>query len=153
MDFLTTLSHAYIVQLVVAMFLGMSIGLERRIAGKTAGLRTYGLVALGSCLFMIVLEASGKSVRVEVSDLVHVMAGIITGIGFLGAGVIIFRHDSVVGLTTAAGLWVAAGIGVAVGLGLYAIAVATTLLTLLAFTAFGMVEHRVIEMKEKSDGL
>ena len=76
-------------------------------------------------------------------------AGIITGVGFLGAGVIIFRDDMLKGLTTAAGLWVSAAIGVAVGFGLYIIAIFTTLLTLLVFTAIWFIEDHLKEWTEK----
>ena len=132
-------------QLLVAMGLGMLIGIERTLAHKTAGLRTYGLVALGSCVFILSIQALGANGAVTIADLTRVIAGVTTGIGFLGAGVIILREQTAIGLTTAAGLWVTAGIGISVGLGLYGIAVSATILTLLALTVFWFVEHRLTQ--------
>ncbi|MEK7606083.1 MAG: MgtC/SapB family protein [Patescibacteria group bacterium] len=130
-------------QLLIATSLGMLIGVERTLAHKTAGLRTYGLVSLGSCLFVLTALTVGQTMSIDESDVMRVVAGIITGIGFLGAGVIILREQTAVGLTTAAGLWVTAGIGVAVGFGLYGLAIATAALTLMTLTVFWYVEHRI----------
>ncbi|QQR82735.1 MgtC/SapB family protein [Candidatus Campbellbacteria bacterium] len=130
-------------QLLVALVLGMLIGTERTLAHKTAGLRTYGLVSMGSCLFIVVVLALKETLGISSADLTRVIAGLITGVGFLGAGVIILRDQTLVGLTTAAGLWVASGIGVAVGFQLYIIAFYTTLLTLLTFTVFWFLEKEV----------
>ncbi len=132
-----------IVQLIVAMLLGMVIGTERTLARKAAGLRTYGLVSLGACLLIVSTIAAGDVFGVTGAEITRVIAGLITGIGFLGAGVIILRDDNAVGLTTAAGLWVAAGVGVAVGLNLFGLAFVTTLLTLIIFTVFWFVEKQV----------
>ncbi len=142
MDF-TVLGGISFIQLFIALVLGMLIGAERTLAGKTAGLRTYGLVAMGSCLFVVVALTLKMALGVSGADVMRVVAGIITGIGFLGAGVIIMRDQTLVGLTTAAGLWVASGIGVAVGFELYLIALYTTVLTLLTFTVFWFIEKGV----------
>ena len=131
-------------QLVLAMLLGIALGVERSIAGKMAGMRTYALVSLGSCLFIVTATTFGGpffSDNVNIDPLMRISASIITGIGFLGAGLIIFRGTTLSGLTTAAGLWVSAGIGIAVGFQLYAIAVFTTLLTLFVFTILWFVEE------------
>ena len=137
-------------QLLIAMLLGMLLGTERTLAHKTAGLRTYGLVSLGACLFVVIAQAvMFNGMGIEGTDVMRVVAGIITGIGFLGAGVIILRDQTLVGLTTAAGLWVSSGIGVAVGFQLYTIAFFTTILTLLAFTIFWFVEKGVASIGEK----
>ena len=134
----------YFFSIVIAMLLGMLLGVERTIAHKTAGLRTYGLVAMGSCLFVVIAQAVGDTLApVAATDLMRVVAGIVTGIGFLGAGIIIVRDQTLTGLTTAAGLWLASGIGIAVGFGLYAIAIFATVLTLLTFTIFWFIERRV----------
>lgn len=135
---------------VIALLLGMLVGIERSVAGKTAGLRTYGLVAMGSALFVVIARvASGPNgYGVDVAEIMRVAAAVITGIGFLGAGAIIFRGNMVVGLTTAAGLWIAAGIGVAAGMGYYALAVVVTILTLLTFTIFWSLEREVKEIVE-----
>lgn len=131
-------------QLVIAMLLGMFLGAERAIAGKTAGMRTYALVAMGSCLFIIVSMSVAKSlIGITNIDPLRVMSGIITGIGFLGAGLIIFRDSSVRGLTTAAGLWVSAGVGIAVGYKLYLVALFSAILTLFVFTILWFVENRL----------
>ena len=140
----TLLSHTPLfLQLLVAMALGMLVGVERTLAHKNAGLRTYGIVALGSCLFVVTALAVGAQFDISGDAAMRVVAGIITGIGFLGAGAIILREDTAVGLTTAAGLWVTAGIGIAVGFKLYGIAISATILTLLALTVFWFVEQRV----------
>ena len=129
-------------QLTLAMLLGMVLGVERSIAGKTAGMRTYALVCMGACLFIINTTLFTKPLIGFVAfDPLRVAAGIITGVGFIGAGIIVFRDTSLRGLTTAAGLWVAAGIGIAVGYELYAIAVFITVLTLFIFTVLWFIEE------------
>ena len=132
-------------QLFLAVVLGMILGTERSVvADKQAGTRTYALVALGACLFTIIsIQVTSGYLGLVSFDPMRVMAGIITGIGFLGAGVIIFKEDALQGLTTAAGLWVSAGIGAAVGFGFYAIAIFTTLLTLFVFTVLWFVETKL----------
>jgi len=130
------------VQLLVAMLLGMMVGTERSIAGKTAGMRTYALVSMGSALFVIVsVSVTAAYLGVVNFDPLRVAAATVTGIGFIGAGIIIFRETTLRGLTTAAGLWVSAGIGIAVGFRLYFIAVFAALLTLFVFTAMWFIEE------------
>jgi len=139
-----------ILQLLVALLLGMAIGTERSISHKTAGMRTYGLVALGACLFIIISEIVASTylgMGANVAPL-RVTASIVTGIGFIGAGAILFRDHHLTGLTSAAGLWVAAGIGVAVGFGLYLVAVTTTVLTLATFTILWKLEERVRHLND-----
>lgn len=125
-------------KLVLATLLGIAIGTERAVvAQQAAGSRTFGLVALGSCLFIIAGQAANEPFIGLVNfDPARVLAAVIQGIGFLGAGLIIFKNDSLHGVTTAAGLWVAAGVGSLVALGLYLIAIFVTFLVLLVF--FGM---------------
>ena len=115
-----------IFRLVAAGFLGGLIGLEREFRAKEAGVRTHFIVALGSALFMIISEFAfdGKQ-----HDAARVAAQVVSGIGFIGAGVIIFQRNVVRGVTTAAGLWVAAAIGLACGDGMYPVAIAATVLT------------------------
>ncbi len=143
--FLAFLNDTHIIRLLIALTLGVLVGLERSRAGKTAGLRTFGLVSMGSCLFVIVSLAVTETLGVSGPDIMRVVAGVVTGIGFLGAGAIIMRGETLIGLTTAAGLWVSAGIGVACALGLYTIAIATAILTLLAFTLLWTFEHNVFK--------
>ncbi len=114
------------VRLLVAALLGAILGYNRERHGKSAGLRTHMLVAMGSALFVMVPMFAGM----EMSDLSRVLQGVIAGMGFLGAGTIIKQKDEgeVFGLTTAAGLWMTAAIGVACGLGREMTALIGTLL-------------------------
>src|SRR3990167_8471496 len=133
--------------LIAALFLGSILGLERTIAHKTAGIRTYGLVSMGSCLFILIARFVIPTVETFNYDPLRMAAGIIMGVGFLCGGVIIFKDSTLVGLTTAAGLWVAAGIGMAVGYGLLGLAVLATVSTLLVFTLFWFIEQKIISRR------
>lgn len=118
-----------VLRLLLAAALGAAIGYQRERAKKPAGLRTHILIALGSALFTVV-SVFGFA---DTADVARVAAGVVTGIGFIGAGVI-FRglrgsEGHVVGLTTAASIWVTAAIGLAAGVGLYLVAVVVTILT------------------------
>ncbi len=133
-------------RITVAVFLGMLLGTERIMAQKTAGMRTYALVSMGSALFVVIsMIVTEMYINRTTLDPLRVMSQIIVGIGFIGAGLIIFRDSKVSGLTTAAGLWVAAGIGIACGYGLYAIAILVTILTLFIFTALWYLEKKIKE--------
>jgi uncharacterized membrane protein len=112
-------------RLLIAMLLGGVIGIEREYRSKEAGFRTHFLVALGSALFCIV---SQYGFGFDLKDSSRVAAQVVSGIGFLGAGTIIFQKNVVRGLTTAAGLWVTAAIGLACGSGMFAAAAIATLL-------------------------
>jgi putative Mg2+ transporter-C (MgtC) family protein len=139
-------------QIIVAVCLGSLLGIERTFAGKTAGMRTYGLVCMGSCLFIIISEYVTAFYAPTLSvDPLHLAAGVITGIGFIGAGLIIFKDSKLSGLTTAAGLWVSCGIGIAVGYNLIAIAVFATIVTLFSFTVLWSVENKVKEIIHKEE--
>ncbi len=131
-------------QLFVAALLGGFLGIERALARKTAGLRTFALVSMGSALFVVISEIIGSQyVNIAAFDPLRVASQIIVGIGFLGAGLIIFKESKISGLTTAAGLWVSAGIGVSVGYKLYSIAVFVTFLTLFIFTILWFIEVKI----------
>lgn len=131
-------------QLFLAALLGSVLGFERELARKTAGVRTYALVSMGSALFSIISTVAFREFIGSASfDPSRMASQVIVGIGFIGAGLIVFQDSRVQGLTTAAGLWVAAGIGMAVGYRLYSIAFFTAFLTLFIFIAFWFVEHRV----------
>ncbi len=140
-----------ICQLLLATLLGALIGLEREIKKKGAGLQTYSLVSLATCLFAIILFQflnlfSGKD---TIFNLVGLIQAVAIGLGFIGAGVI-FRHPSgIVGLTTAAGLWMAGAIGIATGAKLYFLAIFTTLLTLLILAGFGLLEEKLFEREKR----
>ena len=127
-------------RLAVAMLLGGVIGFEREYRAKDAGFRTHFLVALGSALFCIV---SQFGFGFELKDSSRVAAQVVSGIGFLGAGTIIFQKNVVRGLTTAAGLWVTAAIGLACGTGMYLPAVVTTLMMLIGLEILSAVIPRV----------
>ncbi|MBI5078386.1 MAG: MgtC/SapB family protein [Candidatus Yonathbacteria bacterium] len=148
MDIATLFSNQdieIILKLFIALLLGMSLGIERAIAGKTAGMRTYGLVTMGSALFVIVgvLASGGYGNSVALSESTRFTASIISGIGFIGAGLIFFKDAKVSGITTAAGIWVAAGIGVAIGYGFYMLAVITTIFALFVFTSLWYIENKI----------
>lgn len=140
-----------IFQLILATFLGALIGLEREYKRKGAGLQTYSLVSLATCLFAIILFQflnlfSGKD---TIFNLVGLIQAVAIGLGFIGAGVI-FRHPSgIVGLTTAAGLWVTGAIGIATGAKLYFLAIFTTFLTLLILAGFGLLEEKLFEREKR----
>mgnify|MGYP000128367828 CR=1 FL=1 len=135
-------------KLVLAMVLGMILGIERLYAHKTASMRTYALVSMGSALFVIlstsVLAAQGNTT----ADPLRVAAQIIAAAGFFGAGIVFFKDDNkITGMTTAAGLWVSAGIGMACGFGMFGIAIASTVLTLFIFTVLWFIENRLKKTK------
>src|SRR5256885_17267288 len=111
--------------LVVALLLGLALGIERELRGHPAGIKTMGLISIGACMFTALglLPAFGKTV-----DPTRIAAQVVTGVGFLGAGAILRQGDDVHGLTTAASIWVAAALGMAVGFGYYSIAIFTPLL-------------------------
>src|SRR3989344_3877550 len=131
-------------KLFLAMLLGGIIGTERAVlARQSAGTRTFGIVALGACLFIVTANYVGFAyIGIMNFDPLRTVAAIVTGIGFLGAGLIVFRGNSLHGVTTAAGLWLVAGIGIAVGFGMYAVSIFTTILTLILFTGMWYVENR-----------
>ena len=132
--------YEMILRLVLALILGALIGIERVHAGKSAGVRTLGLVALGASLFIVISESVVRSYGFEVDPL-RVAANVVMGVGFLGGGMIIFNGDSLSNLTTAAGVWVAAAIGMAVGFGMYGVAIVTTLLVIITFTLMWHIEE------------
>lgn len=142
-------------QLFLAVILGIVLGTERLIiSDKQAGIRTYALVALSACLFSIIsIQVTSGYLGLVNFDPMRVVAGIITGIGFLGAGIIIFKENTLQGLTTAAGLWVSAGVGIAVGYSMYIVAIFTTVLTLFVFTILWFVENRSGCFIKKDDNL
>lgn len=139
-------TYTIFLKLLAAMICGVLIGTERIISHKSAGMRTYALVSLGAALFVIVGELAAKNYiamgLLGINPLVTVGA-IISGIGFMGAGMIIFRETNVTGLTTASAFWVAAGIGMACGYGFYIPAFMVTLLTLFIFIVLWHVEKHV----------
>jgi putative Mg2+ transporter-C (MgtC) family protein len=130
-----------IIRLTLSIVLSGLVGLERQVHRRTAGLRTHILVSLGSCLIMLtslyVFDIYKDKVPLDPG---RIAAGVITGIGFLGAGTILREREGVKGLTTAASLWVVAGIGLAVGVGFYNAAVYSTSLTLVVLFLLRYIE-------------
>lgn len=135
-----------IVRLLTAMLLGALIGYERERSDSAAGLRTHMLVALGSALFVLAPLQAG----IDPADLSRVLQGIISGIGFLGAGAVLkLKEDGVIkGLTTAASIWATAAIGITVGLGLQATAVVSTVLVLVILYALFRVSKSIDKRNE-----
>lgn len=147
-----TIDWNLILRLLFAGLMGGFIGLEREFRAKEAGLRTHFIVALGSALFMIISQYafSGRF------DAARVAAQVVSGIGFIGAGVIIFQKNAVRGVTTAAGLWVAAAIGLACGAGMYDVAGAAALMTVICLELMHFFHLRygekVVDLTLKSQG-
>lgn len=135
-----------VVRLLAATLLGAVVGTEREIAGKPAGLRTHMLVSLGTAVFVL----TGTSVGMSEEGISRIIQGIVTGIGFLGAGSIlkISEERNIRGLTTAAGIWMTAAIGVAVGVGSLGVALLSTFLTLIVLAVAGTFERRFMKTTE-----
>ncbi len=141
------MENEFILRIFVAAILGGIIGLEREYRSKEAGFRTHFLVAMGSALFMVVSAygfSDAMNNELQRWDVSRVAAQVVSGIGFIGAGTIIFRKDAnvVSGLTTAAGVWVVAAIGLACGGGMYKLAIACSLLVLVGLEAFNYFLHK-----------
>jgi putative Mg2+ transporter-C (MgtC) family protein len=137
-----------ILRLLIATILGAAVGLERERLEWAAGLRTHALVCVGAALFMIV-SAFGFADALGSSDVIldpsRVAAQVVSGIGFIGAGTIIFRREIVRGLTTAASIWAVAAIGLAVGGGMYLAAIVATVLALVILAVVKPIEWRVFK--------
>ncbi len=137
-----------ILQLLLATLLGGLVGLEREYKRKEAGLRTFSLVCLGSAFFTIISYETARSFIGQSSvdfDPTRIIGQIVLGIGFVGAGLIIFREFYIEGLTTAAGLWVTAAIGVAVGAQLYFLAVSATLIAVGVLFGLRLVKEKTLD--------
>ena len=144
----------FILRILVAALLGGAVGLEREYRDKAAGFRTHFLVALGSALFMIISAYGFSQALVSAEhrlDVSRVAAQVVSGIGFIGAGTIIFQKNAVRGLTTAASIWVTAAIGLACGAGMYMLAAVATLLVLLGLEAFNYFLRR-FDRHRNADG-
>ncbi len=139
-------------QLVLATLFGGLIGLEREFNRKEAGLRTYALVSLGAAFFTIIsfMTFGNFPVKDGISfDPGRIIGQIVLGIGFIGAGSIVYRQFHVEGLTTAAGLWVVAAVGAAVGVKLYLPALFVTILVLLVLMGLRPIEEKFIKSRLK----
>ena len=137
-------------RLFLSVVLSGLIGLERQMHRRSAGLRTHILVCLGSCLIMLtslhIFDIYSSKVLLDPS---RIAAGVITGIGFLGAGTIMREREGVKGLTTAASLWVVAGIGLAVGCGFYTASYFTTALALISLIFLRRAENMIFGKEDR----
>ncbi|MBR1688487.1 MAG: MgtC/SapB family protein [Prevotella sp.] len=139
------MTQDFLLRILCAAILGGLVGLEREYRAKEAGFRTHFLVGLGAAVFMILSKygyddvVKTELVRLDPS---RIAAQVVSGIGFIGAGCIIFQRHVVRGLTTAAGLWVTSAIGLACGSGMYVLATAATILVLLCLEAVSFIHNR-----------
>ncbi len=148
----------YVISLTASVIFGFSLGLERELTNKQAGLRTHIFVCLGSCVFTLLsiygfpTFALGDNVIIDqatgVRDTARLAAQVVTGIGFIGAGTVMKNGSSVHGLTTASTLWIAAGIGMACGAGRYDIAFFATILSVLVLICIKWIEKHFISKKK-----
>lgn len=133
---------AVIVRIVAAFLLGGVLGLERGLKHRPAGLRTYMLVCVGSCIIMLINQYIFQVY--QTGDPVRMGAQVVSGIGFLGAGtIIVTKRNQIKGLTTAAGLWASAAVGLAVGIGFYEAAVVGSILILLTLTVVRGLDNHI----------
>ncbi|MGA3094225.1 MAG: MgtC/SapB family protein [Dehalococcoidales bacterium] len=115
-----------VLRLLLAAVMGAAIGAQREWSGKPAGLRTLALISLGAALFAVISEYGFTGGNPSM-----IAAGVVTGVGFLGAGAILHHQSGVEGLTTAATAWVAAGVGLAAGSGFYLLSITVTVIVLI----------------------
>lgn len=135
-----------LVRLTASVLIAGIVGYQREASGKAAGLRTHILVSIGSTVF--VLGCIGAGMREDAIS--RVIQGIVTGIGFIGAGTILKRESDIKGLTTSAGLWTTCAIGVLIGLGELGIAIMAAIATFLVLTVVGRLEHKFIDKDDQT---
>ncbi len=142
-DLVSMVDFPSVDKLLIATLLGAIVGFERERSGKVAGMRTHALVSLGAALLTLI-SVSGYEMFPSVNGVrgfdYHLIANIVVGIGFIGAGAILKKENRVAGTTTAASLWVVAAIGIASGFGLYKQAVTTTIIAYIILTLFWLFE-------------
>jgi len=141
-----------VLSIILAVVLGAAIGLEREIKGKAAGLRTNVLISLGAAVFTIISIQMGGG---QGDSLTRIAAGVVTGVGFLGAGAIIQDRGGIHGLTTAATIWMVASIGMACGAKLYLLAVISTFIAVVVLIGLGRLEKPLgrFGRKRKSENI
>ncbi len=132
-----------LVAMLISAVLGTLVGWERQLGRKPAGLRTHVLVCLGSTMFVLQAPHAIASFGIRSFDPTRIVHGVITGVGFLGAGSIMRQEGYVAGLTTAASIWIVAAIGTAVGVHAYTLAVVGTVLTLVVLEWYRWIERRL----------
>jgi putative Mg2+ transporter-C (MgtC) family protein len=137
MQIFNPFDHQYWLQIGVAIICGAMIGVERELRGKPTGMRTCILIVLGTAIFVKLGAVMGN----ERGDATRVLGQVVTGIGFLGAGVIMSRGDVIIGVTTASVVWVLAAIGALIGAGEFAGAVTMAIVTVACLTVFDYLER------------
>lgn len=137
--------NLYLVPMLVSLILGATIGLEREIHRKPAGLRTNMLICLGASLFTLISKHFGVNPDSET----RIIQGVVTGVGFLGAGVLIHQQGNVHGLTTAATIWLVTAIGIACGARLYGLGVAATILAVAVLMGLNPIERKLGKKKDE----
>lgn len=142
-----TITLHEVLGLLVAVLLGGAIGLEREITGKPAGLRTNIIICLGAAAFTIIAERLGELGAADAGG--RIAAGIVTGVGFLGAGALIQDRSGIHGLTTAASIWLVASIGVACGIGYYLLASLVTLLALIVLYGLMPITRKIRQHRQR----
>lgn len=151
MEQFLTQNSDIILRLIIAVGLGMLIGAERLLVHKEAGMKTHALVSMGAALFILFSEAMAqKYMNLPGFNPAMIASQIIVGIGFLGAGMIMFRDSQTRGLTTAAGFWVTAGIGMSCGFGLFNLAIISTVLVLLIFIVMNILEKPIMKISDEN---
>jgi len=134
----------YLLRILLSLALGVAIGLERKMRYKEAGMRTHAIVSIGACLMMIISKYGFSDVGD--TDGSRIAAQIVSGIGFLGAGMIIYKKEALHGLTTAAGIWTTAGIGMCVGTGMFFLSIGTTVI-IIASQCIMHLPLKIFELK------
>jgi len=142
MEYFDPLARPFWIMVGVALLCGAIVGLERQLRGKPAGVRTSILICLSTSVFIHL----GAAVPGGAADPTRVLAQVVTGVGFLGAGVILTREGAVTGVTTAAVIWVLAAIGAAIGLGHYTGAIALSVVTVVILAGIEFIESSVRSM-------
>ncbi len=137
-----------LIPMVVSLVLGTLVGLERQMGRKPAGLRTHVLVCLGSTMFVLTTKHAVETFGGPSLDASRIVHGVVTGVGFLGAGSIMRTEGFVFGLTTAASIWMVAAVGVSVGVHAYPLAAIGTVMALLVLEGYRWLER----MTDREDG-
>jgi putative Mg2+ transporter-C (MgtC) family protein len=142
------LAAQVLVRVLIAAILGGAVGLERELKGKAAGLRTQMLVCMGATIVIVVARLDG----IPIGDISRVIDGVLTGVGFIGGGVILklAQDRDVIGITTAASIWAVAVIGIAVGLGQVWIAILSTVVVWIVLYMLGLFEKHVLKTSDEA---
>ncbi len=139
--------YTYLISIILSILLGFIIGIERKTRSKEAGIRTHAIVCFGAALMMVISKYGFGGMQADAS---RIASQIVTGVGFLGAGMIVYRKRSIYGLTTAAGVWATAGIGMACGAELYLVAIGSTAL-LIGLQCFLHIKCKLFSSKRSYD--